>query len=177
MYDQDQHMDGCSCFCVRVLFSPSPGVCVIKLFLTSGAAVFCAWFCALKLCVNSVAGLNLEWDLCTAISYTSHWKTNTQQIISYYTCGYRMHCMNSRPNICQKQLAHYRSILLLEVYVHSERMITAAGLVMKHHGFLFSEASSGFTASGHEVCCSLHVVLGRGAEEPVLWGLKSSPLC
>lgn len=82
--------------------------------------------------------------------------------------------MNSRPNSCQKQLAHYRSILLLEVYVHSESMVTALGLVMKHHKFLFSEASAVLTTRGHEVCCSLHVFLGRGAEEPALWWLKSS---
>lgn len=87
-----------------------------------------------------------------------------------------MRCVNSRPNSCQKQLAHYRSILLLEVCVHSERMVSALGLVMKYHEFLFSEANGGLTTSGHEVCCSLCVVLGRGAEEPTLWGLKSLPL-
>lgn len=125
--------------------------------------------------MNSRAGLNPEWDLCIVISYASHWKTNTQQIISYYTCDYWMRRVNSRPNSCQKQLAHYRSILLLEVYVQSESMVTAVGLVMKHHEFLFSEASGGLTTRGREVCCSLHVFLGRGAEEPALWGLKSSP--
>lgn len=85
--------------------------------------------------------------------------------------------MNSRPNSCQKQLAHYRSILLLEVSVLSERMVTALGLGMKHHELLFPEAGGGLTPDGHEVCCSLRVFLGRGAEQPVLWGLESSPLC
>lgn len=77
----------------------------------------------------------------------------------------------------KKQPAHYRSILLLEVHVHSERMVTTLGLAVKHHEFLLSEARAGLTTSGCEACCSLHEFLGRGAEEAVLWGLKSSPLC
>lgn len=47
---------------------------------------------------------------------------------------------------------------------------------MKHHEILFPEARAGLTTSGCEVCCSLRVFLGRGAEDPVLWGLKFS-LC
>lgn len=84
--------------------------------------------------------------------------------------------MSSRPNSYQKQLVRYRSIMLLEVYVDSERMVDCILLIKADFKHVVDSSSR-----GHQVSSLFTLTYNRGAVQPALWGpkvaCKSSQCC